>query len=575
MGRLASYVRPFYGYIAFTMLIKLLGAVAELFIPYFMELVLGVGIESGKAPLIVLYGSAMLVAAFLCLALNILANRMTAKSSGQITLRLRHDLYEKLNSLSSAQMDALTLPSAEARLTSDTYHINQFLARGQRMGVRAPILLLGGLVMMLLMDARLALVAVALLPLICLVVILVTKKSVPLHRREQEELDRMVQVVQENTAGVRVVRAFAAAETERTRFACVNDDLSDINIKAGSLTSVSQPATTLILNVGLSLVVLVGAQLVNMDLSQPSVIVAFLQYFVMILNAMLGITRVFTMAARGQAAALRVAEVLELPEDLTVRPPELGKQGSGAHVEFSHVSFSYTGVGQTLSDISFSLGRGQTLGILGPTGAGKSTVLSLLLRLYDADSGRVMIDGQDIRTVPREELTRKFGVVFQHDFVAAGTLREAISFFREIPEADILKAAAVAHAAEYIERREGGYDGAVVSRGNDISGGQRQRLLISRALAGNPEILLLDDASSALDYATDAAFRRALSEEYPDVTKLIVAQRVSSIAHADAILVLDGGRTVGYGTHDELMRTCPLYRTVADIQMQATEGGAP
>ena len=574
MGRLTAYVRPFYGYIAFTMLIKLLGAVAELFIPYFMELVLGVGIESGRAPLIVLYGSGMLVAAIVCLALNILANRMTAKSSGQITLRLRHDLYEKLNTLSAAQMDALTLPSAEARLTSDTYHINQLLARGQRMGVRAPILLLGGLVMMLLMDARLALVSVALLPLICLIVIIVTKKSVPLHTKEQEELDRMVRVVQENTAGVRVVRAFAAANTERARFDGVNDDLSAVNIKAGSLTAVSQPATTLVLNVGLSLVVLVGAQLVNMDLSQPSVIVAFLQYFVMILNAMLGITRVFTMAAKGQAAALRVAEVLELPEDLTVRPPVLGKQGSGAHVEFSKVDFSYTGVGKTLSDISFSLGRGQTLGILGPTGAGKSTVLSLLLRLYDADSGCVMIDGRDIRTIPREELTKKFGVVFQHDFVAAGTLREAISFFREIPEAEIMTAAGVAHAAEYIERREGGYDGLVVSRGQDISGGQRQRLLISRALAGRPEILLLDDASSALDYATDAAFRRALAEEYRDVTKLIVAQRVSSIAHADAILVLEGGRAVGYGTHDELLRTCPFYRTVADIQMKAMEGGA-
>lgn len=567
------YIRPYFGYIALTMLIKLLGAVSELFIPYFMERVLGIGIESGRVPIIVLYGSAMLLAAAVCLLLNILANRMTAKSSGQITLRLRHDLYKKLNSLSAAQMDALTLPSAEARLTSDTYYINQFLARGQRMGVRAPILLLGGLVMMLIMDARLALVAVALLPVICLIVMIVTKKSVPLHKREQEELDGMVRVVQENTAGVRVVRAFAAAGGERERFDRVNADLAAINIRAGSVTSVSQPATTLVLNIGLSLVVLVGAQLVDRDLTDPSVIVAFLQYFVMILNAMLGLTRIFTMAAKGQAAALRVSEVLALPEDLAVLPPDKNARGAAPHIEFSHVGFSYTGVGKTVTDISFSLERGQTLGILGPTGAGKSTLLALLLRFYDADEGRIAIDGQDVRTIPRAELTRKFGVVFQHDFVAAGTLREAIAFFREIPEEGIRTASRVANADEYILRREGGYDGAVVSRGNDISGGQRQRLLISRALAARPEILLLDDASSALDYATDAAFRHALAEEYPTVTKLIVAQRVSSIAHADAILVIEGGRAVGYGTHEELLRTCPLYRTVADIQMKATEGG--
>lgn len=571
MGRLKAYVRPFYGYIILTMMVKLLGAVAELFIPYFMERVLGVGIESGKIYVIVAYGAAMLLAAALCLLFNIVANRMTAKSSGQITLHLRHDLYAKLNSLSSRQMDALTLPSAEARLTSDTYHINQLLARGQRMGVRAPILLLGGLLMMLLMDARLALVSLALLPFIALVVVLVTRKSVPLHRREQEELDRMVRVVQENTAGVRVVKAFAKTEDERARFAEVNDGLAALNIYTGSITSISGPANSLILNLGLSLVVLFGAYLVNDGHTEPSVIVAFLQYFVMILNAMLGVTRIFTMVARGQASAQRVAEVLALPEDLTVQPGTEVIE-DGAHISFSHVSFSYTGVGHTLEDISFRLERGQTLGILGPTGAGKSTIIHLLLRLYDVEEGSIRIDGREVRTIPRHELTDKFGVVFQHDFVAAGTIREAIRFFREVPEGSLLRAAHVSHAAEYIERREGGYDGAVTSHGNDLSGGQRQRLLIARALAGDPEILILDDASSALDYRTDASFRRALAEEYPEATKIIVAQRVSSIAHADAILVLEDGCAVGYGRHEELMRDCPAYRTVADIQMQAASG---
>lgn len=566
MKGINRYIRPYYGYILLAVFIKLLGAVLELCIPYLMERMLDVMVPQGNLTGIYVLGIGMILCAAGCLGANILANRMSAISSGKITLAIRHDLYAKLQSLSARQLDGLTVSSAESRLTSDTYNINQLLARVQRLGIRAPILLIGGVAMMVSMDAPLALVLVAMLPIIALVVYFVTKTSVPLYTKQQGVLDKVVRTVQENITGIRVIKALSKTDYEKGRFRQVNDELTAVDQKAGIITAITNPSATLTLNLGLTLVVVVGAFRVNGGSCQSGVIVAFLQYFTMILNAMLGITRIFVMFSKGEASAKRVASVLEMPEDLLVLPSEETAQENPPHIAFQDISFSYTGRGRNLEHLSFSLEHGQCLGILGPTGSGKSTILNLLLRLYDPDSGRILIDGQDIRTIPREQLQKKFGVVFQNDFIARGTIGENLRFFRDIGDHAIAQAAEAAQA-KFIADMPEQMDAHVAIRGNNLSGGQKQRLLIGRALAGDPEILVLDDASSALDYRTDADLRRALNDRYQSTTTLIVAQRVSSLRHADLILVLDDGKVIGMGTHEQLMDTCGEYRLIAAAQM--------
>lgn len=566
MRRLYPYIKPYIGYICLTLLIKCLGAMAELWIPYLMEFILSRGAEAGNVSRVFLYGGMMILCAVATLTLNVVANRMSAKSSGRITKAIRHDLFQKLMNLSSRQMDDLTVSSAESRLTSDTYNINQMLARIQRMGIRAPILLVGGIFMMLTMDAGLALIPIALLPLIGIIVYFVTKFSLPMYTKQQSVLDKVVRTVQENITGVRVVRALSKTEHEKARFHEVNSNLTAVDQKAGSITAITNPSSNLVLNMGLTLVVLLGAIRVRGGQTDATVIVAFVQYFIMILNAMMGVTRIFVMWSKGEASARRVADVLDMPEDMAVLPWEEAEEHA-PHIEFRDVSFSYTGRGDNISNLSFRLEHGQTLGILGSTGSGKSTILNLLMRLYDVDSGKILIDGVDIRAIPSETLRKKFGVVFQNDFVTEGTIGQNIQFFRDISVEGQQKATRDAQASGFIAEKEAGLDSVVAVRGNNLSGGQKQRLLIARALAGEPEILVLDDASSALDYQTDANLRHALREGYRHTTTVLVAQRVSSLRHADLILVLDDGKVIGTGNHGQLMETCSEYRHIAQTQM--------
>ena len=573
MGKLKHYLQPYWAFIGLTVLIKLLGAALELLIPYLMEIMIDYKVPAGLLGQIYLYGGLMILCALGSLFCNIMANRMSAQSSGKITQALRHDLFCRLQTLSARQMDELTVSSAESRLTSDTYNVNQFLARIQRMGIRAPILLVGGITMMLAMDPVLALILVALLPIIAVVVYLVTKTSVPMYTTQQSVLDRVVRVVQENITGIRVIKALSKTDYEKKRFAGVNEALSDVGFRAGMVTGVTNPVASLVLRLGLTLVVLVGAFRVNGGVMKPGVITAFLQYFTMILNAMLGVTRVFVMWSKGEASAKRIAQVLETEEDLAVLPLLEEPKAHAPHIEFENVTFSYTGVGVNLENLSFRLEKGQTLGILGPTGSGKSTIINLLLRLYDPDTGVVRIDGQDVRTIPYADLRKKFGVVFQNDFITEGTISHNIRFFRDVPE-EAVEAAAKNAQAKFIDEREGRMEAEVLVRGNNLSGGQRQRLLIARALAANPEILVLDDSSSALDYATDAALRQALRQNHRNTTTVVVAQRISSLRHADLILVLQDGQVIGAGNHDALMESCEEYRIIAHTQMGDGKEGA-
>lgn len=548
--------------------IKFTGTIMDLLLPWILAHTIDDVVPTRNIGLIFLWGVAMLVCSVVAFWGNVAANRMASRVARDTVEVVRRDLFAKISYLSSRQVDAFTVPSLESRLTSDTYNIHQMIGSMQRLGVRAPILLLGGILVTLTLEPALSLILIAVLPFTGLLVYRVSKKSIPLYTDLQSAVDALVRTVRENIKGIRVIKALSKTEYEKQRFAGVNADTVKQEKKAGITMALTNPMMNLVLNFGLTLVILAGAYRVNAGLMQPGKIIAFLTYFIIILNAMLSVTRIFTLYSKGSASAERIREVLDAPEDLKVEPKAPDK--SGYHIRFDRVTFSYGhGQGQRniVKDISFALKREETLGIIGPTGSGKSTLVRLLLRLYDPDSGAVYLDGTDIRSIPKEELHQKFGVVFQNDVLFADTIGENISFGRPLGREQIETAAACAQAREFIDTLPDGYDHLLTSKSTNLSGGQKQRVLIARALAGMPEILILDDSSSALDYKTDALLRGALAHRFSHTTTVIVAQRISSIRHADHILVLENGETAGYGTHEELLESCETYREIYSSQM--------
>lgn len=576
MRGILKYARPYALSMLVTLLFKLIAAMMDLLIPSLLARIIDDIVPLKDVSLIFFWGGVMIVCAVLSAGINITANRMAEVSAGGMTRQIRHDLFSKITYLSARQLDDFTIPSVVSRLTSDTYNVNRMLARMQRLGVRGPILLVGGILITLSMEPGLTLVLASSLPFILLIVGIVTCKSVPMYDRQQTVLDEMVRVLRENITGVRVIRAFSRTEYEKERYGEVNYRLSEVERKAGAVSAASNPATTLVLNLGLTAVIVTGAFLVQKGSTGPGVIIAFLSYFTIILNAMLGITKIFMMCSKGIASARRITQVLEAPEDMKILEELSGeeKKEESFHVEFCDVTFSYFHKKDNIRNISFALKKGETLGIIGPTGSGKSTIIQLLMRFYDADKGRILIDGRDIRTIPFEELRGRFGVVFQNDFLMARSIEENIDYFRGFSGESIEKSAGYAQAQDFIRKRQDDMQAAVAVRGNNLSGGQRQRIMIARALLGNPEILILDDASSALDYETDKRVREALKEHFADTTSLVVAQRISSIKNADHILVLEEGGCVGYGTHEELLKSCGSYRQIYELQM-GMEGPVP
>lgn len=571
MKLLLGYLKPYRKYIALALIVKMAGTLVELALPYILSYILDDVVPLGQVRLVVFWGIAMIVCALAALIGNVVANRMAARVARNSTEKLRHALFERVMTLSPRQIDAYTVPSLESRLTSDTYHVHHFVGMSMRMGVRAPILLIGGILVTMTLDPVLTLVMVLVLPFIALSVGIITKKGVPLFRKTQRSVDAMVRVVREDAQGIRVIKALSKDDYERRKYDGANRRLVADEQKASSTMAASNPLVTFFLNFGLVTVVVVGAYLVNNQRSEPGKIIAFIQYFTLISNAMIGITKIFVNYSKGAASAQRIEEVVLTEPDLEVASPDdYPPQEDAGYLVFDDVSFSYVGRSDNLSHISFSLPKGGTLGIIGATGCGKTTLISLLMRFYDVNSGSIRIGGRDVRTIPHEELNRLFGTVMQNDFIYAGSIRENIDFGRGLKDEDIRRAARLAQAEEYISAYEDGYDHMLNSKGTNLSGGQKQRLLIARALAGTPEILALDDASSALDYKTDSCLRRSIREHMAGTTTVVVAQRVSSVMNSDLILVLDEGRIIGCGTHAELTERCEVYREISESQI----GGA-
>ena len=566
MKRVFSYLKPYYGRMSVGLAIKFIGTIMDLLLPYILAYTVDTIVPEKDINRILLFGVVMVACAIVAVLTNIVANRMASRVARDTTERIRHDLYERVAYLSCAQADSFSISSLESRLTSDTYNLHQMLGMMQRLGVRAPILLLGGILVTMTLEPVLSLILVTILPLIALIVFVVSKKSIPLYTALQQSVDKLTRIVRENTTGIRIIKALSQTRYEKGRFERVNNEVVSNEKAAAKTVALSSPMMNLLLNLALIPVIIVGAYRVNEGLTQPGKIIAFLSYFTIILNAMLSITRMFVIYNRSFASAQRIVKVLDTPEDLT--PEDLGvPREEPWHIAFENVTFSYHKREPSIENITFRLKRGETLGIIGATGSGKSTVLRLLMRLYDADTGSIRIDGQDVRAYSLKELRAKFGVVFQNDILFADSIAENISFGRDLSKEELDAAVDIAQAREFINALPDGLNHALSIKSANLSGGQKQRLLIARAVAMKPEILILDDSSSALDYKTDALLRKALRENLSSSTKIIVAQRVSSILHADCILVLEDGKEAGFGTHEELMESCISYREISISQM--------
>jgi len=564
-----TYLKPLVSRITAGISVKVIGTLAELMIPFLLSHILENVIASNDLTQIVFYGSLMALCALIACLGNIIANRMAAKSTMLFSTRMRRDLFSKTLHLSARCTDRFTIPSLESRITSDTYNVQNFIGMMQRMGIRAPILLLGGTAITLVMDSKLALVMIATLPLIFVVVYSISRMGVPLYSKVQQSVDEMVRVVREDAQGIRVIKALSKVDYENARYDRANLTLRKNETRAGIIMGVVNPVMTLFMNMGIVAVVAFSAHFVANNQSSSATVIAFMQYFTLISMAMMSLSRMFVMYTKCAASAKRIYQVMEQEHDLKICEDD-GQGDESCHISFENVCFSYLGKKNNLTDISFSLKRGENLGIIGPTGSGKSTILRLLMRFYDADAGIIRIYGKDVRSYTPDELTKMFGVVLQNDFLYADSIEENIRFGREIAKEDIEKAAKIAQAHDFITSFPDGYAHKVSAGGTNLSGGQRQRILISRAIAGAPDILVLDDSSSALDYKTDANLRQALSKALPQSTVITVAQRVSSVKNCDLILVIENGAIIGSGKHEDLMETCAEYKEISESQM----GGA-
>lgn len=582
MKFIASYLKKYINVMLVGLLIKSSASLGELLIPYVLEHIIDDVVPAKEMNGVLLWSGVMLVLTILVRQLNITANRMAVKVASESNYDIRRDLFRKSVNLSGSQVDEIGLPSLTSRMTSDSYNLQNFIRSVQTLGIRAPILLMGGILVTLVMDWRLAMILCIMAPMMITIMVVISLKGIPFYEMVQSCVDELVRIMRENITGIRVVKALSREKFEKRRYENASEYMAKKDITAGVVMALPVPIVTALLNVGLTIVVFVGAHLVNRGVTKPGVILAFLTYFHMMMMGTMGLSRMFTMMSKANASAGRIAEVVCMGEEPVQIPEEQAAHTDReGYIVFDHVTFRYGKddpvAGHTrqncLTDVDFVMKKGGSLGIIGATGSGKTTIVNLLMRFYDPEQGHVFVDGRDVRCYEKDTLHRLFGVVFQNDVIFADTLRENISFGREVSEKEMWAAAEDACAKEFLENYEEGLDHEAVIHGANLSGGQKQRILIARALAAKPEILILDDSSSALDYRTDAGLRRAVREHYSGTTTIVVAQRISSIMQLDDIIVLDEGVVIGHGTHEQLLESCPMYQEIYRTQMGGAQNG--
>ncbi|MBK1809102.1 ABC transporter ATP-binding protein [Clostridium sp. YIM B02505] len=555
---------------------KLLEAIFELMIPTIMALVIDNGVKNRDVSYIIKMGALMLLIATLGVIFAFTCQYFASIASQGFGTVVRDAIFKHIGTFSHAEIDSFGTASLINRTTNDVNQLQVAVAMWIRLVVRAPFLCIGGIVMAMLLDLKLSIVILIILPVFALVLFLVMRKSIPLYKKVQGKLDRLAVILRENLSGVRVVRAFDKVDYEKERFKTSNTDLSDTAVKVGSIAALMNPATSIIMNFAIVAIIWFGGFRVNVGGMTQGQVIAYINYVIQIFSALIVVANLVVTFTKAAASAARVNEIFDTKGSIVDPKSSLVSEQvdeSNLHssaVEFKNVWFTYKASKEyALKDISFKLSKGQTFGIIGATGSGKSTLINLIPRFYDADEGDIKVNGIKVANYNQIKLREKIGVVPQKAVVFSGSIKENLKWgLKDASDEEIKKAAKIAQASEFVEKLELGYDTIISQGGNNLSGGQKQRLTIARALVKRPEILILDDSSSALDYATDAALRKELRSNTSEMTLVMVSQRVNAVKDADLILVLDDGQQVGLGTHKELIETCEVYKEICLSQVE-------
>nr|WP_245353274.1 ABC transporter ATP-binding protein [Clostridium punense] len=550
-----------------------LQSIGDLYLPTLMSDIINEGVMQGDTSRILQIGGTMLLVAGAGVIASILASLLSAKVATGLGTILRSKIFRKVESFSLNEFDKLGTATLITRTTNDVTQIQTVTVMIMRMMISAPIMATGGIFMALSKDKPLTWVLAVSIPVLAIVVAILASRMMPLFKQVQVKIDRINLVLREKLTGIRVIRAFNTIERERKRFDDANVDLTGNYIKVNRIMAFMMPSIMLVMNfTSLAILWFGGIRISegNMDLGA---LAAFTQYAMQIMMSMLMLAMMFIMVPRAQAAAVRINEVLDTVPDITDAENTKDSFTGKGYVEFNDVTFSYHGAEQpALNNISFAAKPGEVTAIIGSTGSGKSTLVNLIPRFYDIDSGSILVDGVDVRDISQENLRSKIGFVPQKAVLFSGTIAENIKFGSDnATEEEIKHAAEVAQAADFIATMDGGYDHEIAQGGTNVSGGQKQRLSIARALVRKPEIYIFDDSFSALDFKTDAKLRAALKKETLESTVLIVAQRVGTVMDADRIIVLDEGRIAGMGTHKELLNNCDVYREIVSSQLSEEE----
>ncbi len=560
-------------------LFKLLEACFDLFVPIVVAQIIDGGIRGGKGDAYILRRAGMLVLlAVVGLTCTVVAQYFSAKAAVGTATKLRHDLFAHMQTFTYAQTDRVGTATMITRMTSDINQIQSGINMTLRLTLRSPIIVFGAMIMAFTIDAHLALIFAAAIPLLALVVFGVMLGGIPLYRRVQGKLDGVTAATRENLEGVRVIRAFRKEEQEIEKFGKVNREQTSLQNRAGRLSALMNPLTYVIVNLAVVLIIRQSSAPVDAGTLTQGQVVALVNYMAQILVELVKLANTIFLITKGVACGNRVAAILDMPAGMDILPgadvPQ-GETGDAPAVAFEHVELTYPGGGApSLTDITFTAMPGQTIGIIGGTGSGKTSLVNLIPRFYEATGGSVRVFGRDVRELDPEALRAHIGIVPQKAELFRGTIRSNLLWGTADGQADdaaLWAALEAAQAADFVREKQGGLDAPVEQKGRNFSGGQKQRLTIARALVGSPDILILDDSASALDFATDAALRRALRELPGRPTVFIISQRTSSIHACDLILVMEDGHVAGMGTHAELLETCPLYREIHESQFKGGE----
>ncbi|WP_127537374.1 ABC transporter ATP-binding protein [Paenibacillus illinoisensis] len=573
MMKLFRMLKPYQIPIIFILGLVLLQSLAELYLPTLMADIVNDGIVKGDVPYIWQIGGWMLVIAIGGTACSVLASYLSSRTAGGFAKQLRSRVFRHVENFSLQEFDKLGTASLITRTTNDITQVQNVLTMMLRMMIMAPMMCIGGIFMAVSQDAKLSTIFLVVLPVLAGAIALIGVKGLPLFKQIQKKLDRLNLVLREQLTGIRVVRSFNRGEHERVRFNGANTDLRDASIKVNVLMATLMPVMMLVMNFSMIAILYFGGQRIdsgNMDIGS---LIAFIQYAMQIMFSLIMVSIIFVMIPRASASAERINEVLDMQPDLSDPEQPRGMKSLQGTIEFDNVTFRYPGAeNAALSGISFTARPGETTAIIGGTGSGKSTLLSLIPRFYDVTEGSVRVNGTDVREISQEDLRAKIGFVPQKAVLFTGTIAENIRHGKEdATMEEIVHAARTAQAENFISEMKDGYDSLIAQGGNNVSGGQKQRLSIARALVRRPEVYIFDDSFSALDFKTDAKLRAALKSETTEAAVLIVAQRVSTVMDADRILVMDEGRIVGSGTHKELLANNEVYREIVSSQLTEEE----